>query len=293
MNSILKTIFVASTFFLFAFSCSETSADSDTNNDNGQNEEPAPNGEKEWQLVWADEFETEELDADKWSFQYGTGRDEGLTGWGNNELQYYTDREENIFIEDDMLHIVAREENFEGMNYTSARIRSIDKGDWQYGRFEIRAKLPEGQGIWPAIWMLPTNEVFGIWPNSGEIDIMELVGHEPETIHGTVHYGFNNENQYDHQFTGDSYTLEEGKFSDGFHVFSIEWERNQIKWFMDGDHFFTVTQSDLSPYIYPFNYEFHMLINLAVGGNWPGNPDDTTEFPQKMIVDYVRVYQFK
>ncbi len=292
MNSILKTLFVSLTFFLFAFSCSETSADPDVNNDNGQNEEPAPNGEdeKEWQLVWYDEFETDELDESKWSYQFGTGTDEGLQYWGNNELQYYTDRKENIFIEDDMLHIVALEERYEGMNYTSARIRTKDKGDWLYGRFEIRAKLPEGQGIWPAIWMLPTDNIFGIWPKSGEIDIMELVGHEPETVHGTVHYGPEWPNN---QHTGESYTLEEGKFSDDFHIFSIEWEQNQIEWFVDGEHFFTVTPSDLSPHQYPFNARFHMLINLAVGGNWPGNPDDTTEFPQKLIVDYVRVYQFK
>ena len=292
MNSILKTLFLASSFFLFAFSCSETTADSDPDNNNNQ-QEPPEETEKEWQLVWSDEFDTDELDESKWSYQYGTGRDEGLTGWGNNELQYYTDREENIYIEDDMLHIVAHEERYEGMNYTSARIRTKDKGDWQYGRFEIRAKMPEGQGIWPAIWMLPTDNLFGIWPNSGEIDIMELVGHEPETIHGTVHYGVNNENQYDHQYTGSSYTLEEEKFSDDFYVFSIEWEQNQIKWFVDGEQYFTITSTDLSPYQYPFNARFHLLINLAVGGNWPGSPDDTTEFPQKLIVDYVRVYQFK
>ena len=292
MNSILKTIFVASTFFLFAFSCSETSADSDTNNDNGQNEEPAPNGEKEWQLVWADEFETEELDADKWSYQFGTGRDEGLTGWGNNELQYYTDREENIFIEDDMLHIVAREENFEGMNYTSARIRSIDKGDWLYGRFEIRAKMPEGQGIWPAIWMMPTESVYGGWAASGEIDIMEYLGHEPDKVHGTLHYGGSWPDNVD---SGDDYQLDDGKFSDDFHVFTLEWEYGEIRWYVNGEHYQTQNSwyTDGHGFPAPFNQKFHMILNVAVGGNWPGNPDDTTEFPQKLIVDYVRVYQFK
>ena len=289
MNSILKTLFVASTFFLFAFSCSESTADSDPNNNNNQ-QDPPEETEKEWQLVWSDEFDTDELDESKWSYQYGTGQSEGLQGWGNNELQYYTDREENIYIEGDMLHIVALAERYEGMNYTSARIRTLNKGDWQYGRLEIRAKLPEAQGIWPAVWMLPTDELFGGWPKSGEIDIMEMVGHEPETIHGTVHYGPDWPNN---QYTGAPYTLEEGKFSDDFHVFSIEWEQNEIKWFVDGEHFFTVTPSDLSPHQYPFNARFHMLINLAVGGNWPGSPDDTTEFPQKLIVDYVRVYQFK
>jgi beta-glucanase (GH16 family) len=244
----------------------------------------------EWELVWSDEFDGGELDTEKWSFQLGTGTEFGLTGWGNYELQYYTNAEENIFTEDGKLHIVAREESHGGMNYTSARIRTYDKGDWKYGRFEIRAKLPEGQGIWPAIWMLPTDEVFGGWPKSGEIDIMELVGHEPETIHGTVHYGPDWPNN---QFTGTSYRLSEGKFSDDFHIFSIEWREDEIKWFVDGEHFFTVTPSSLQPHNYPFNERFHLLINLAVGGNWPGSPDATTEFPQSLIVDYVRVYQLQ
>ena len=291
MNSILKTLFLASSFFLFAFSCSETTADSDPDNNNNQ-QEPPEETEKEWQLVWYDEFEGSELDLEKWSYQLGDGChiSQDLCGWGNNELQYYTDHEENIYNEDNMLHIVAREERYEGMNYTSARIRTLNKGDWQYGRFEIRAKLPEGQGIWPAVWMLPTDELFGGWPKSGEIDVMEMVGHEPETIHGTVHYGPDWPNN---QNTGSSYTLDDGIFADDFHVFSIEWEQNEIKWYVDGDHFFTVIPNTLSPYQYPFNARFHLLINLAVGGNWPGNPDDTTEFPQKLIVDYVRVYQFK
>ena len=173
------------------------------------------------------------------------------------------------------------------MNYTSARIRTYEKGDWTFGRFEIRAKLPEGQGVWPAIWMLPTDQVYGGWPKSGEIDIVEMVGHEPNTIHGTVHYGSDwpgNQNR------GTSYTLEEGKFSNDFHTFSIEWSQDEIKWFIDDEHYLTVTPSSLDPHPYPFNERFHILINLAVGGNWPGNPNFATEFPQSLIVDYVRVY---
>jgi len=291
MNSILKTLFLASSFFLFAFSCSETTADSDPDNNNNQ-QEPPEETEKEWQLVWSDEFDTDELDESKWSYQYGTGRDEGLTGWGNNELQYYTDREENIFIENDLLHIVAHEENYEGMNYTSARIRTIDKGDWLYGRFEIRAKLPEGQGIWPAIWMMPTESVYGGWAASGEIDIMEYLGHEPDKVHGTLHYGgswpYN-----DH--SGDDYQLDDGKFSDDFNTFTLEWEYGEIRWYVNGEHYQTQNNWHTQGHGFPapFNQKFHMILNLAVGGNWPGNPDDTTEFPQKLIVDYVRVYQFK
>jgi len=253
-------------------------------------EETADATQKDLQLVWSDEFDGEELDTERWSYQLGTGTEFGLTGWGNNELQYYTDHDENIFIEDGKLHIVALEERFGGMNYTSARIRTYEKGDWKYGRFEIRAKLPEGQGMWPAIWMLPTDEVYGGWPKSGEIDIVELVGHQPFIIHGTVHYG---PNWPENQSRGTSYRLESGKFSDDFHTFAIEWRQDEIKWFIDDEHYFTVTPSSLNPHPYPFNERFHLLINLAVGGNWPGNPNSTTKFPQSLVVDYVRVYAFE
>jgi len=253
-----------------------------------------PEEEKSWQLVWEDEFDGDELDMEKWSYQLGDGchLGENLCGWGNNELQYYTEREENISLEDGFLTITAHEEDYEGSNFTSARIRTENKGDWKYGRLEIRAKLPQGQGIWPAIWMLPTEEVYGGWPQSGEIDIMEMVGHEPETVHGTVHFG---DPWPDNQNKGEPYSLESGIFADNYHVFSIEWEQNKIEFFVDGNLFFTVTQNTdpLSSYTYPFNEKFHMIMNIAVGGNWPGNPDSTTEFPQTMSVDYVRVYQFK
>lgn len=251
--------------------------------------EVVPDEEKEWQLVWEDEFESEQLDPEKWSFQFGTGSDEGLTNWGNNELQYYTDREENLFLEDGKLHIVAQRESFGGMQYTSARIRTRSKGDWMYGRIEIRAKLPQGQGIWPAIWMLPTKDNFQ-WPRDGEIDIMEMVGHEPNTIHGTVHF---EKNDGGHEYDGKSYTLQEGIFADDFHIFSIEWKLNEIQFFMDGNHYFTVNPSILSSNNYPFNNIFHLIMNVAVGGIWPGNPDSTTQFPQSMIIDYVRIYQLQ
>lgn len=286
MNLLFNLFTAVLLSFLFTFSCNETPAQS--NADPIDQEDEPVEEEKEWQLVWSDEFDLDELDDEKWSYQYGTGAEEGLNGWGNNERQYYTDRKENIHIEDGMLHITARQENFEGMNYTSARIRTIDKGDWAYGRIEVRAKLPLGQGIWPAIWMLPTDEIFGGWPKSGEIDIMEMVGHEPATIHGTVHYGPDWPNN---EFTGASYSLDEGFFADDFHIFSIEWEQNQINWFVDGDQFFSVTPSNLQPHAYPFNARFHLILNVAVGGDWPGNPDESTQFPQSMTIDYIRVYQ--
>lgn len=241
------------------------------------------------QLVWSDEFDTEELDLTKWSYQYGRGADEGLVRWGNNELQYYTDREENIYIEDGKLHIRALEESMGNANYTSARIRTINKGDWTYGRFEVRAKTPEGQGLWPAIWMMPTESVYGDWPQSGEIDIMELLGHEPNTVYGTVHYGPPWPNN--REISGQYPPLSEGTFSDDFHTFAIEWIPGRIRWFVDDQLFAQVFSHQLAPYKWPFDQDFHFILNVAVGGNWPGNPDSSTVFPQEMIVEYVRVYQ--
>ena len=243
---------------------------------------------EDWVLVWSDEFEADQLDSDRWSFQLGTGSQFGLVGWGNNELQYYTEREENVFIEDGFLNIVALEESFGGMNYTSGRIRTIDKADWKFGKFEIMAKLPEGQGMWPAIWMLPTEEVFGGWPKSGEIDIMELVGHLPSTVHGTVHFG---KDWPDNKQNTSTYSLQDGKFSDDFHLFSIEWEEDEIRWYVDGQLYHIIKPGDLEPENYPFNEEFHLLLNLAVGGDWPGNPDSSTLFPQSLVIDYIRVFE--
>ncbi len=244
---------------------------------------------QDWQLVWADEFEGEQLDMEKWSYQTGAGANYGLPpGWGNNELQWYTDREENIFVQDGMLHIRALEEEISGRDYSSARIRSYQKGEWTYGRFEVRAKLPRGQGLWPAIWMLPTDQVYGGWPQSGEIDIMEAKGHEENIVYGSVHYG--------DPFPGNrvrtgTIELDEGTFTDEFHVFSIEWQPGIIRFYVDDQLYYLVTPNNLNPYNWPFDQDFHFLLNVAVGGNFSGNPDDTTVFPQEMIVDYVRVYQ--
>lgn len=244
--------------------------------------------QRNWELVWSDEFEGESLDLDKWSYQLGTGSSYGLINWGNNELQFYTDREENLFLQDGYLHIRARQESFSGRNYTSARIRSIEKGDWTYGRFEIRAKLPEGRGLWPAIWMMPTESVYGGWPQSGEIDIMESLGHEPNRAYGSVHFGPQWPNN---RFRTGSITLQDGSFSEDFHVFSIEWEPAVIRFYVDDRLYFIVSPTHLQPYRWPFDQDFHFILNVAVGGNWPGSPDASTTFPQDMIIDYVRVYQ--
>lgn len=280
-------LFLITSFLFFTISCDENPTISER--EIPQGEEIIPDEEKEWQLVWYDEFESDQLDLDKWSFQFGTGSEEGLNNWGNNELQYYTDREENLFIEDGHLHIVARQEAYSGMQYTSARIRTRNKGDWMYGRIEIRAKLPQGQGIWPAIWMLPTKDNFQ-WPRDGEIDIMEMVGHEPNRVHGTVHYEKNDGN---HHFVGSHFTLQNEIFADDFHTFSIEWKLNEIQFFVGENRYFTIGPSSLDGDNYPFNSTFHLIMNVAVGGDWPGRPDSSTQFPQVMVIDYVRVYQLQ
>ena len=174
------------------------------------------------------------------------------------------------------------------MQYTSARLRTRNKGDWRYGRIEMRAKLPTGRGLWPAFWMLPTDEVFGGWPRSGEIDIMELVGHEPNRVHGTIHFG----NAWpQNQWQGTSFTLPQGTFNDDYHTFGVEWQENEIKWYVDSTLYFVRVPSHLGSLNWPFNERFHIILNVAVGGNWPGSPNASTTFPQSMVVDYVRVYQ--
>ncbi len=229
-------------------------------------------------LVWSDEFDGQAVNEANWSFQTGG------SGWGNNELQYY--RPENATVEDGVLKITAREENYRGKNYTSTRMRSMGKADFTHGRFEARIKMTIGQGIWPAFWMMPTDSVYGGWPKSGEIDIMENIGHEPSQVHGTLHYG-----DPTHQFSGNSFKLFGGqRFTDDFHIFAIEKDPNEIRWYVDGVLFNTLTPDEIQPEFWPFEERFHFILNLAVGGNWPGNPDETTLFPQVLEVDYVRVY---
>lgn len=243
-----------------------------------------------WRLVWSDEFAGGVIDPAKWEFEVNAW------GGGNNELQYYTDRSDNACVRDGRLHLIARREEFTGpegtRHFTSARLRTKGKGDWKYGRFEIRAKLPKGQGLWPAIWMLPTDSPHGGWAAAGEIDIMELVGHLPAEVLGTLHYGGAWPRNV---HSGDTWCLPEGggTFADDFHVFAIEWERTEIRWYVDGLHVQTqrAWHTESAPYPAPFDQKFHLLLNVAVGGNLPGNPDETSVFPQEMVVDYVRVYQ--
>jgi beta-glucanase (GH16 family) len=246
----------------------------------------APASYPGYTLAWADEFNSNSLDTSAWSFDIGDGCP-NLCGWGNNELEYYTNRTENLFFQDGKMVIEARKENFSGKNYTSAKIHTRNKKTFKYGRVDVRAKLPRGKGIWPAIWMLPQNNTYGGWPRSGEIDIMEMVGHEPSKVHGTIHYGPGPGSIQ----KGSSYSLPSATFNDEFHVFSLEWKENLLKWYVDNNLFLTVNKADLGSNNYPFNEDFYFIINLAVGGNWPGNPDATTAFPQWLIVDYLRVYK--
>jgi beta-glucanase (GH16 family) len=241
-----------------------------------------------WTLVWQDEFDGTALDGTKWSVMYGDGCDLGICGWGNGELQWYQDR--NLLVANGVLTITARREAVGGKAFTSARLRTAGKGDWKYARVEARARLPQGQGMWPAIWMLPTDEVYGGWAASGEIDIMELLGHEPATVHGTIHYGGAWPNN---RSSGRPYTLSSGTFADDFHTFALEWEHGVIRWFVDGELYQTQTQWSTGGFQFPapFDQRFHLLVNLAVGGSWPGEPDSTTVFPQQLVVDWIRVYQ--
>ena len=241
-----------------------------------------------WDIVWQDEFDGESLDINKWSHEVGGH------GFGNNELQYYTDDSSNSFIDNGILHIRAKYEpagigspnNLR--NFSSARLRTVGKGDWQYGRIDVKAKIALGQGIWPAIWMLPSDWIYGGWPKSGEIDIMEHVGHDEGRIHGSVHT-----ESYNHiigtQRTN-SKLIENVKTL--FHLYSIEWSEQKIDFFIDDTLHFTFKNDFTNDFrTWPFNERFHLLLNVAVGGNWPGPPNNTTVFPQDMEVDYVRVYE--
>lgn len=232
-------------------------------------------------LTWNEEFDGTELNTATWTYELGNGCDKDLCGWGNNELQEYTSAPENIRVADGMLTIEATE--ILG-GYNSARIITQDKLELTFGRIDIRAKMPKGQGLWPAIWMLGANINDVSWPMCGEIDIMELVGNTPAVTHGTVHY--NNGDGY--RYIGGSKALSSGDLSDQFHVYSIVWTKNEIIWYLDNVQFqrFSKTGSET----YPFNDPFFFIMNVAVGGNWPGSPDATTTFPQTMVVDYLRVF---
>jgi len=324
MKIFLKWLVITSMSLLIT-ACNQESAEVSSAEDNSN---AVMNTTDNWQLVWADEFDGDTIDTTKWGFEVN------CHGGGNREQQCYTDRKKNAFISNGQLNIVALKETFTGpatdeahnsetktLPYTSARLRSMNKGDWQYGRFEIRAKLPQGQGIWPAIWMLPTDYVYGRWASSGEIDIMEAVnlktqsdqegakvGELESRTYGTLHYGgVSPQNVY----SGQAYNLPDGMNpADDFHTYAIEWQQGEIRWYVDQVHFATQVSSGWYSHYKneqgelvigegdaPYNQKFYLLLNLAVGGYWPisGNDKgiDNSIDTQTMFVDFVRVYQCK
>ncbi len=245
----------------------------------------------EYHLLWNDEFEGDELDTSNWNIELRN------PGWTNNELQEYSDSEENVFVNDGCLVLKALK-TADGENrdyYTSGKVNSMNKRDFLYGKVVVRAKVPAGKGLWPAIWMMPNKEsLYGQWPRCGEVDIMEILGSETNRMYGTLHYGV------PHKQNQGTVRLDKNSFADEFHEFSIEWEPGEIRWLLDGDKYLTVNDwytaasedADEAAYPAPFNQPFFVQMNLAVGGDWPGNPDKKTDFDNaEFLIDYVRVYQ--
>ena len=288
-----------------------------------------------WKLVWSDEFNGSAIDKSKWDFDVGTGYWLAMPnpwggfrtkGWGNDELQCYTDRPENAYVKDGMLHIRALKERYQGSSYTSARLKTRKNRDKtslfskKYGRFEFRAKLAVGQGLWPALWLMPQEEKYGPWAASGEIDVLESKGQDPTKVYGTLVYG----GRYPKQtWVGKEYVLPNSGSSADFHIYSLEWEPGEFRWYVDDKHYATqdfwwscgkttairktdergrayvysvegadpAKEADLNPWPAPFDQPFYIIMNLSVGGKFVGDPNSSTVFPQEMMVDYVRVYE--
>ena len=238
-----------------------------------------------YKLVWSDEFSGAAgaaVDSSKWTY------DVGGNGWGNNELEYYTTGNANAAMDGNgNLAITAKSQSMNGMNYTSARLKTLGVASWTYGRIEARIKIPKGQGLWPAFWLLGTDINSNPWPACGEIDVFENIGKEPNIIHGSIHGP-----GYSGASGPTAQTSLSAPVGDAFHVFAIEWEQTTIRWYVDGTLYSTKTQSSIpAGATWVYSHPFFILLNVAVGGGWPGNPDSTTTFPQQMLVDYVRVCQ--
>lgn len=233
------------------------------------------NDAQNWNLVWSDEFDGTTVNTDNWNFETGG------SGWGNNELEYYTDRSDNASILNGNLIIVAKEESYQGNNYTSARMNTLGLQSWTYGKIEARMKLPSGQGMWPAFWIMGEDFPQVGWPKCGEVDIMEHINNDTK-IEGTMHWDYNG-----HVQSGGSVTCDVSQY----HVYSLEWDKNAFIWLVDGKQYFTGSIANNINGTDEFHAPFFIILNLAVGGNWPGNPDNTTTFPDTMFVDYVRVYE--
>lgn len=247
--------------------------------------DPASNSEPTYELVWSDEFDGDSIDRDTWNFWIGPAY--------NYELQYYTNREKNVFIENNMLHLQAHRERYHGYNYTSARISTDStRIGWMQGRFEARMKMPEGKGFWPAFWLMPMNEIG--WPKGGEIDIMEYRSNEPYTTTGAVHYwldGCDGTTPQCMDYFAASYSVQNGSLSEDFHIYALEWNLEELVWYLDDTPFQRIRLDEMNAGYDPFSSPFYIILNLAVGGTFVDNPDQNTPFPQSLIIDYVRVYQ--
>ena len=254
----------------------------------------------DWNLVWSDEFNGSSVDTNHWAFDVGNGYlsvGQWVAGWGNNELEYYTSRTQNVYVANGVLHLVARKETTNGLVYTSGRVKSLGLFSKKYGRFEFRAKLPRGQGYWPALWLLPEYPVFprgqyGNWAASGEIDVMENRGSDPAVVQGSILYGGEWPGQV---LSTQNYTLPRDGQATDFHTYLLEWSTNSIRWYVDGQLYETQTSwwSSGAAYPAPFDQPFHLIMNLAVGGKYGGNPNVSTVFPGEVRVDYVRVYDYR
>jgi len=269
----------------------------------------------DWVLVWNDEFEGRSVDRSKWAFDIGNGfydykNNAWVPGWGNEELQYYTHEPENVFVKDSTLTIRAIKESLHGCGYTSARLKTRERDGTPlftklYGRIEFRAKVPWGKGLWPALWMLPQDDKYGGWAASGEIDLMEIVGEKPHEVLNSIHFGSTYPKR---SLITTVYPLPGGSTVSDWHEYAVEWEPGEIRFYVDDvqtctyDHWWSCSRKkggdgleprraeDLNPWPAPFDQPFYLVMNVAVGGNFPGAPNDASHFPAELVVDYVRVY---
>jgi beta-glucanase (GH16 family) len=236
-----------------------------------------------WKLIWSDEFNVNSIDTNHWKFEAGNNH-----GWGNNELETYTENPDNAYVSNGVLHIVARREGTNGI--TSARMKSAGLFEQKYGRFEFRAKFPQGKSYWPALWLMPYHTTYGGWPSCGEIDIVENKGDYPAVVQGTIHYA---DTEGGHLQSTELYTFPQGTGAGDFHTYLLQWTTNSIGWYVDNQLYETQTNWSTAnaPYPAPFDQPFYIIMNLAIGGIYDGNPDTNTVFPGEMQVDYVRVYE--
>jgi beta-glucanase (GH16 family) len=269
-----------------------------------------------WKLVWRDEFTGSKVDPNKWDFDIGNGfydykNNTWIAGWGNEELQYYTREPENVFVSDSVLHIRALKESLHGCGYTSARLKTRKRDGTplfakQYGKFEFRAKVPYGKGMWPALWMLPQDDRYGGWAASGEIDVMEILGEQPDRVLGSIHFGSSFPKR---ELVTHTLKIPGKRTVADWHVYAVEWEPGEIRWLLDGvvwarqNFWWSCSKvkdgvgvnprraADINAWPAPFDQPFYLVMNVAVGGNFPGAPNAATHFPAEMLVDYVRVYE--